>query len=140
MIRPEQWINIKDLHRQGLSQRQIGRLTRHSRNTIAKTLNQRTWEPFARKPWRWQVNLVKSCLVERYQDYDHGKQSNNLLLRRRKCRLDNKPVPCFHVEGGSIQFSLAISPESVNLDNRYRPGIYPACAEAFARVQPNTGA
>ena len=40
MIGSEPWMDIKELHRQGLSQRQIARHTGHSRNTIAKVLGQ----------------------------------------------------------------------------------------------------
>lgn len=70
MINPEQWMDIKQLHKQGLSERQIARLTGHSRNTIAKILAQPTPQPF-QKPERRPSCLdpFKPYLKERYEAY-----------------------------------------------------------------------
>lgn len=62
-------MNIKDLQRQGLSQRQIAQLTGHSRNTIAKQLAQATPQPFVKTPRRSRLDPFKPYLTERYQAY-----------------------------------------------------------------------
>ena len=51
MITPEKWMDIKLLHQQGLSQREIAKRTGHARNTVAKLLEQTTPKPFT-KPKR----------------------------------------------------------------------------------------
>ena len=48
MITPEKWMDIKELHKQGLSIREIARRSGHSRNTVARLLEQKTPRPFAR--------------------------------------------------------------------------------------------
>jgi transposase len=69
MIRPEQWMDIKDLYRQGLSQRQIARLTGHSRNTIARVLEQKTPQPFQKPARASCLDPFKPYLTERWQTY-----------------------------------------------------------------------
>ena len=71
MIDPEQWMDIKQLHRQGLSQRQIAQRTGHSRNTIAKILAQEAPQPF-QKPARQRPSCLdpfKPYLQQRWQSY-----------------------------------------------------------------------
>ncbi len=62
-------MNIKDLQRQGVSQRQIARLTGYSRNTIAKQLSQATPKPFVKTPRKSRIDPFKPYLTERYQAY-----------------------------------------------------------------------
>lgn len=70
MVRPEQWMDIKQLHRQGLSQREIARQTGHARNTVAKVLAQPTLEP-AKRPKRAScLDPYKPYLAERWQHYN----------------------------------------------------------------------
>src|SRR5581483_1832853 len=69
MLKAEQWMDIKDLHRQGLSQREIARRTGLSRNTIAKVLSQKTPAVF-QKPTRPScLDPYKPYLTERWQHY-----------------------------------------------------------------------
>lgn len=62
-------MTIKDLQRQGLSQRKIAQLTGHSRNTIAKQLGQVSPKPFTRTPRKSRLDPFKPYLTERYQTY-----------------------------------------------------------------------
>lgn len=62
-------MNIKDLQRQGLSQRQIAQITGHSRNTIAKQLSQATPKPFVKTPRKSRIDPFKPYLTERYRTY-----------------------------------------------------------------------
>lgn len=69
MIRSELWMDIKELHRQGLSQRQIARRTGHSRNTIAKVLGQPLPQPFHKPRRQSCLDPFKPYLVQRWQTY-----------------------------------------------------------------------
>ncbi len=69
MITPETWMDIKDLHRQGLSNRQIARRTGHSRNTIARLLAQKTPQPFQRPKRSSCLDPFKPYLKARWQEY-----------------------------------------------------------------------
>ena len=69
MIRSELWMDIKELHRQGLSQRQIARRTGHSRNTIAKVLGQPLPQPFQKPRRKSCLDPFKPYLVQRWQTY-----------------------------------------------------------------------
>ena len=69
MIDPEQWMNIKQLHKQGLSRRQIARLTGHARNTIAKALAQPAPQPFQKPERPSCLDPFKPYLKERYEAY-----------------------------------------------------------------------
>ena len=62
-------MTIKDLQRQGVSQRQIARLTGYSRNTIAKQLGHATPKPFVKTPRKSRLDPFKLYLTERYQTY-----------------------------------------------------------------------
>lgn len=69
MIQPETWMDIKHLHQQGLSQRQIARRTGHSRNTVAKLLAQKTPQPFHTPPRPSCLDPYKPYLRARWQEY-----------------------------------------------------------------------
>lgn len=69
MIRTEQWMDIKDLHRQGLSQREIARQTGYSRNTIAKILSQKAPQAFQKPARKSCLDPYKPYLTERWQRY-----------------------------------------------------------------------
>ena len=69
MIRMEEWMDINELHRQGLSQRQIARLTGHSRNTVAKVLSQVAPVPFAKPARRSCLEPYKPYVAERFERY-----------------------------------------------------------------------
>lgn len=77
MISPEEWMDIKDLYRQGVSLREIARRTGHSRNTIAKLVQQKTPQPFQKRTRRSCLDPYKPYLQERYRAY--GLSSVRLL-------------------------------------------------------------
>ena len=62
-------MDIKDLHRQGLSQRQIAARTGRSRKTVRKLLAQQTPQPFQRPPRKSRLDPFKPYLTNRYQQY-----------------------------------------------------------------------
>lgn len=62
-------MDIKDLHRQGLSQRQIAARTGRSRKTVRKLLAQQTPQPFQRPPRKSRLDPFKPYLTSRYQQY-----------------------------------------------------------------------
>jgi transposase len=69
MIRLEQWMDIKELQRMGLSVREIARRTGHSRNTIRKLTDQRT-APSFHKPLRPScLDPYKPYLKERFENF-----------------------------------------------------------------------
>ena len=59
-------MDIKDLHRNGLSQREIARVTGHSRNTVARILSERAPQPFHTPPRPSRLDPFKPYLKERY--------------------------------------------------------------------------
>lgn len=69
MIQPETWMDIQDLHRQGLSQREIARRTGHARNTIAKLLKQSTPQPIQRRARPSCLDPYKPYLSARWHEY-----------------------------------------------------------------------
>jgi transposase len=69
MIRLEQWMDIKHLQRQGLSQREIARQTGLSRNTVAKLLNQTAPKPFQKPVRKSCLDPYKPYLIQRWQQY-----------------------------------------------------------------------
>lgn len=69
MIGLEMWMDIKDLHRQGLSQREIARRSGLSRNTIAKILQQKTPQPFQVPKRASCLDPYKPYLLVRWQQY-----------------------------------------------------------------------
>lgn len=69
MIEPEMWMEIKDLHRQGLSKREIARRTGKSRNTIDKLLVQSSPRPFQKPQRTSRSDPYKPYLSARWKDY-----------------------------------------------------------------------
>ncbi len=69
MIRLEQWMDIKHLQRQGLSQREIARQTGLSRSTVAKILNQPAPRPFQKPVRKSSLDPYKPYLTQRWQQY-----------------------------------------------------------------------
>lgn len=69
MIRPEKWMDIKLLRSNGLSKREIARITGHSRNTIDKLLNQSAPEPFQRRPRRSLLDPYKEYIKARWNEF-----------------------------------------------------------------------
>ena len=69
MIEPEEWMDIKDLHHQGLSKREIARRTGRSRNTIDKLLEQKTPEPFHKLARPTLIDPFKPYLTQRWNEY-----------------------------------------------------------------------
>jgi transposase len=69
MITPEKWMDIKELYRQGLSQREIARRSGHSRNTVAKLLAQSVPKPFAKPKRASSLDPYKPYLTARWQQY-----------------------------------------------------------------------
>ena len=69
MLELEEWMEIKDLHRQGMSKREIARLTGHSRNTIARLLRQKAPEPFHRPARASILDPYKPYLKARWGKY-----------------------------------------------------------------------
>lgn len=69
MIRTEQWMDIKELHRQGLSQRQIAKRTGLARNTIARILDQKTPQPFQTPARKSKLDPFKPFLRQRWEAY-----------------------------------------------------------------------
>ena len=69
MIDSEQWMDIKELYRQGLSQRQIAQQTGHSRNTVAKILGQNTPQTFKRVERQSALDPFKPYLKARWELY-----------------------------------------------------------------------
>jgi transposase len=62
----EDWMEIKDLHRQGHSIRQICRLTGYSRNTVRKVVRESVLKPKARKPRASMLDEFKPYLHKRF--------------------------------------------------------------------------
>lgn len=69
MIQWEQWMDIKELHRQGHSIHAIVHLTGHGRNTVRKVLRQKAPEPFqAPRNRRTILDEFKPYLTRRHQE------------------------------------------------------------------------
>jgi transposase len=66
MLDMEEWMEVKDLHRQGHSIRQICRLTGYSRNTVRKVLRESVPVPKPRKPRVSLLDEYKPYLRKRY--------------------------------------------------------------------------
>ena len=69
MIDSEQWMNIKELHRQGISQRQIASQSGLSRNTVAKILDQGVPQPFNKGERQSSLDSFKPYLKARWELY-----------------------------------------------------------------------
>lgn len=77
MLTMEEWMNIKELYRQGVSIREIARQTGRSRNTITKIVQQKAPQPFQKTPRKSLLEPYKAYLKERYQNF--GLSSVRLL-------------------------------------------------------------
>lgn len=69
MIDSEQWMDIKELYRQGVSQRQIAKQTGLSRNTVAKILSQSTPQTFKKVDRSSALDPFKTYLKRRWELY-----------------------------------------------------------------------
>jgi transposase len=68
MLTGEEWMDVKQLLKEGHSRRAIARMTGHSRNTIDKLLQQAAPQPFRQPPRASQLDPYKSYLQQRYQE------------------------------------------------------------------------
>jgi transposase len=66
MLSQEIWMDIKQLQRDGVSQRAISRITGHSRNTVARLLAQKAPVPFAKPARSSCLDAFKPYLRDRY--------------------------------------------------------------------------
>jgi transposase len=66
MLTVEEWMDVKSLARQGHSQREIARLTGHSRNTVAKILTEPAPTPFQQTPRPSKLDPFKPYLERRF--------------------------------------------------------------------------
>lgn len=66
MLNMEEWMEVRDLHRQGHSIRQICRLTGYSRNTVRKVLRESILKPKLRKKRASMLDEYKPYLRERF--------------------------------------------------------------------------
>lgn len=69
MVRTEQWMDIKELERQGVSQRQIARQTGLSRNTVARLLNQKVPTAFQAPERASKLDPFKPFVRQRWETY-----------------------------------------------------------------------
>lgn len=67
MLTLEEWMDVRLLQAQGLSQREIARRTGYSRNTVARLLRQAAPQPYRRPPRGSQLDPYKPYLRERCQ-------------------------------------------------------------------------
>ena len=67
MLTTEEWMDVQMLARQGHSQREIARLTGHSRNTVAKILVQPAPTPFQTPP--------RSSKLDPFKEYLRGRRA-----------------------------------------------------------------
>jgi transposase len=68
MLSMEEWMDIKDLQRQGHSVREIARITGRSRNTVRAALKERTPKSYERPPRPTKLDAFKNYLSERYKE------------------------------------------------------------------------
>lgn len=68
MLSMEEWMDIKDLQRQGHSVREIARITGRSRNTVRAALKERTPKSYERPARPTKLDPFKSYLSERYKE------------------------------------------------------------------------
>lgn len=62
-------MDIKELHRQGLSHRQIAKITGHTRNTVAKVLSQETPASYPKREVASKLDPFKVYLKQRYEAF-----------------------------------------------------------------------
>jgi transposase len=65
----EEWMDIKNLYRQGVSIREIARQTGRSRNTVARIVHEKAPQPFQKVERKSLLEPYKAYLKERYQNY-----------------------------------------------------------------------
>jgi transposase len=68
MLSVEEWMDIKDLHRQGHSVREIAKITGRSRNTVRAALKERAPKTYERRARATKLDPFKSYLSERYNE------------------------------------------------------------------------
>ena len=68
MLTTEEWMNIKDLYRQGHSIREIARLSGHSRNTVRAIVKERVPVSYHRQSSRSKLDPYKDFLKDRYSE------------------------------------------------------------------------
>src|SRR5687767_4492807 len=68
MLSMEEWMDIKDLHRQGHSVREIARLTGHARNTVRAVIKEKAPASYHRKALPSILDPYKGYLAQRYKD------------------------------------------------------------------------
>src|SRR5665213_659418 len=66
MLNLEEWMDIKDLHRNGYSIRKIAEVTGYSRNTVRCKLREKTHEAFAAGPLTSQLDGYKDSVQRRF--------------------------------------------------------------------------
>jgi transposase len=66
VLKLEEWMDIKDLHRQGYSIRKIARLTGHTRNTVARKLSEDSPRPFSAVERASQLDAFKDYARQRF--------------------------------------------------------------------------
>ena len=68
MLFMEEWMNIKQLHHEGHSVRQIARLTGRARNTVRAVLQEKSPVSYQRRPMRSKLDPFKDHLAKRYEE------------------------------------------------------------------------
>jgi transposase len=68
MLNLEEWMDVKDLHRQGLSIRRISEITGYSRNTVRRKLRDKTPIAFASSDRRSQLDPYKAYITSRFNE------------------------------------------------------------------------
>jgi transposase len=66
MLKLEEWMDIKDLHRQGYSIRKITEITGHSRNTIRRKLKEKTPQSFTPGSRGSKLDPYKDYITHRF--------------------------------------------------------------------------
>jgi transposase len=69
VIQLEQWMHIKELQHQGLSHRQIAKITGHTRNTVAKILAQEAPPSYPKREAPSKLDPFKAYLKARYEAF-----------------------------------------------------------------------
>jgi len=69
VIQLEQWMHIKELQRQGLSKRQIAKITGHTRNTIARALENQAPPAYPQRQTKSKLDPFKPYLKTRFEAF-----------------------------------------------------------------------
>jgi transposase len=70
LINLEEWMDIKQLHRDGNSVRAIARLTGHTRRTVSKVLQEQLPKPFNAPERQSCLDEFKAYVKDRHDDFD----------------------------------------------------------------------